>query len=52
MLALVRRFQARLDAIEGTIAARNSGDARAGAGPRPMPYPYLLPSRITASINS
>ncbi len=45
VLALVRRFQARLEAIEGTIAARNRG-------PRPLPYPYLLPSQVTASINS
>ena len=52
VLEHVQSFQARLEAIERTIVARNTGDPRGEGGPRPLPYPYLLPSRITASINS
>ncbi|MCB9756480.1 MAG: lipoxygenase [Myxococcales bacterium] len=52
VLEHVRSFQARLEAIERTIVARNTGDPRGEGRPRPLPYPYLLPSRITASINS
>jgi arachidonate 15-lipoxygenase len=40
---VVARFQARLHAIEEETAARNTT--------RVLPYEYLLPSRITASIN-
>ena len=40
---VVARFQERLRAIEADTVARNRR--------RPLPYEYLLPSRITASIN-
>jgi arachidonate 15-lipoxygenase len=40
--ALVREFQAKLDAAEATIAVRNAS--------RPVPYTLLIPSRIPASI--
>ncbi len=41
---LVAAFQADLGAIEAATAARNAS--------RPLPYTFLLPSRITASINA
>jgi arachidonate 15-lipoxygenase len=41
---IVARFQERLRAIEADTVARNAE--------RPSPYEYLLPSRITASINA
>lgn len=41
---IVARLQERLRAIEADTVARN--------GQRPLPYEYLLPSRITASINA
>jgi arachidonate 15-lipoxygenase len=41
---LVERFQEQLRAIEADTAAKNAQ--------RPVPYEYLLPSRITASINA
>jgi arachidonate 15-lipoxygenase len=42
--SLVAKFQSDLAAIETDTHARN--------GSRPMPYTFLLPSRITASINA
>jgi arachidonate 15-lipoxygenase len=41
---LVQALQARLDAIETQITERNAS--------RPVPYTFLLPSKITASINA
>ena len=41
---LVERFQRRLAAIEAETIEKNAG--------RLVPYEYLLPSRITASINA
>jgi arachidonate 15-lipoxygenase len=41
---LVKQFQADLDTIEADTTARNAD--------RPLPYTFLLPSRITASINA
>jgi arachidonate 15-lipoxygenase len=41
---LVARFRARLQEIEAATNARNAG--------RPLPYEFLIPSRVTASINA
>ncbi len=41
---VVGRFQERLQSIEAETTARNLE--------RPLPYEYLLPSRVTASINA